>query len=177
MAIYFSLFGPYHDGERSNSTLLGEEKMKRRRMIAAGMVVILALGLIALSGCAGPEAGWSLVGTWVNPEYVGETYGPGPRVVYNTDNTFTTYDDLEGSTVRSTGSIEITEEWTEPGSLWYKLETTVDGDDNSPYYSLVRIYDNGNTMESWMSSGDSYPDPETVVRGGSDYSIFFRQGA
>ncbi|MFP4562103.1 MAG: hypothetical protein ACLFRY_02225 [Spirochaetia bacterium] len=151
--------------------------MKRRKWLAAGVFVLIAAGLLALSGCAGPEGGWSIVGAWVNPEYVGETNESGPRVEYKTDNTFTAYDDLEGDTVRATGSVEITEEWTEQGSLWYKLSTTVEGDSDSPYYSLGRIFDNGNTQEGWMSTGDSYPDPETVERGGSDYSIWYREGA
>lgn len=151
--------------------------MKRRTCIAAGVIVLIAAGLLTLSGCAGPEAGWSIVGAWINPEYVGETTGSGPRVEYETDDTFTAYDDLEGTTVRATGSIEVEEEWTETGSLWLKALMQVEGDPNSPYHNLIRIFDTGNTVESWMTTGGSYPDPETVERGGSDYSILYREGA
>lgn len=149
--------------------------MKRRKWVMAGVILMITAGLLALTGCAGPETGWSIVGAWVNPEYVGSTTGSGPRVEYNSDDTFTAYEDLAGTTERATGTNEITEEWTEPGSLWLRTTLTVVGDSNSPYYALTRIFDNGNTLEGWMSTSE--PDPETVERGGSDYSIHYREGA
>jgi len=137
MAIFFALSLPYNGTLNNYSPFQGEEGMKRRKLLKAGVMVIIAAGLLALSGCAGPEAGWSIVGAWVNPEYVGSTTGSGPRVEYKTDDTFTAYDDLEGTTVRATGSIEIAEEWTETGSLWLKVIMTVEGDSSSDRKSVV----------------------------------------
>ena len=141
-------------------------------MRRANLVALLCLGLLsalALAGCSLFPGSWELYGTWTNPDYNGMLGGPPAKIVINENGTEQYYNNVSDTIPLATVDYAILDDWTDSGIHWYKSLSDSGG---TPMYTLIKLYDSGNTMES---NSDLSTYPTTIDPSGSYYGIFYRQ--
>jgi hypothetical protein len=146
--------------------------MKRSRIITMSAVVIFTLGLLALSGCAGP-GGWSLVGTWVNGAYDNDgtdtTMG---KIVISPENKITLYVTTSATTSDMTGTLYVDDEWTEGENHYFKARTVTNSTPPDTFYGLVRLSQEGRVWEANSTDTGTYP--TGIDATASDYQFYTR---
>jgi len=129
--------------------------MTRRTCFVAGVIALIAAGLLTLTGCpAGPEAGWSIIGTWTNNTYDGNPQQPG-KIVVESDGTFEIYSNSTDSSAADTGTYTIEQQWTEPDYHYFHFKTVQTGSGET-WYNLVQLSRNGDLYSANSGSTD-YP--------------------
>jgi len=134
------------------------------------MAFLLLWMLCAVVACnlSGPEAGWTLVGTWINAEYEGPDGIPA-KVVYRADGSAEIYELISATTADGTGTYVIEADWTENGIHWFKVKYFFGA---NPGYELDRLTNDGNTYESYFVSGGY---PASIDPTSPNYRIRYRQ--
>ena len=147
--------------------------MKKKNGLVMGLILTVIAGFL-IAGCTPIEAGWSLVGTWVNSDYdtdgIDETPG---KIVIGSDDTIDIYDTSTSTTVSMSGTIFLDDDWTETGYHWLHARSVFDMDPQETYYALVKISNEGNTYESNSTTNGTYPtaiDPDDP-----SYQLYTRQ--
>jgi hypothetical protein len=124
------------------------DAMIKSRCMCALLLAVVAGAVLPHSSSAGPEQGWSLVGTWINPTYE-TTEGYSARVVYNQDGTWAVYKMIGDKTPASTGTFTVTKDWTEAGVHWFQVIGTYLG---TTVYELDKVTNDGTIFESTAST-------------------------
>ena len=150
--------------------------MKNRMFIS--VFLIMAVLIIAGSCATDPmkyiSKDYEIYGTWVNTDYY-DKIRSGVKVYYpnNITEAYDTLDALEKGKKYNRYWYDITNKWIDrKGNIWYTT-ITIFGD-KSWYYALVKISNNGKTLESNGTSGD-YPKEISPIGIGSAYGIYYRE--
>jgi hypothetical protein len=131
-------------------------------------LLVPALLLSVLSGCARPESSWTLVGTWANSSYL-PPLDMAEVVVYGADGTVEAYASAGDTAPLATGTYTVERTWVETGAHWFEVHAVVG---SAEYYELDKLTAGGDTYESaWTSS--AYP--TQVDPAAANYTIRYRQ--
>ena len=138
------------------------------------LVLMLLFGSCATDKMAYVSKDYEIYGTWVNPDYY-DLLSAGVVVIHpnNIMQFYGSYDDLEKEKLSAQIWNGITGKWIDrKGNIWYTVIYIMG--DKSWYYVLMKISDNGKTLESNGSSGD-YPTEINPMGINSKYAIFYRE--
>ncbi len=109
-----------------------------------------------------------LYGTWVNMDYKPDAQ-PHQKII-NYPGRFENFGSAESETAKETGTVTITDKWTDSeGNIWYKETFVVYG---QKFYELDKISNSGKTWE-FVYSYSKYPtkiDPKNT-----NYLIYHRK--
>jgi hypothetical protein len=125
--------------------------MKRHiRFLAISTVIVM--GMVSSSSLSAQEKEWSLVGTWVNPNYI-YTGGYYAKAVFGSDNTIQYYERVDSPTPIESGTFVIEDDWTESAIHWFKVKESTE---SAIFYGIYKLTNGGNSYEEVMTTGQ-YP--------------------
>jgi hypothetical protein len=117
------------------------------------------------SGWAGPEASFSVVGTWVNPAYNNHNGMPPARIVATADSMTFYNNDTDTTDPVFSGSYTVARDWASDGAHYFEINAMA-------AFGLARVSNNNNTLET-NGSGTAYP--TSINQSDPSYEIYTRQ--